>query len=219
MLHLQADTSTRHVKSGQCRPEPRIPLKKSAAHDRYKILFDHGEPSTLALLKATPGIECVAHGGWGKGRTGRPSHETTAATDAVTAADIDSRGSTNGKRATTNRLNALKRQSLEAKGHRSTKKQATVAPTTARNCHSLQTAGSHAIKIAKAVDNTGPRQHLLRRWHAWSVVGVCVCLCVRGGAGPWPPSTAARAPTVGLDWTTLNPGFGNNPGCEPPLMS
>ena len=157
MLYLQADPRSRHVRSGQYRPEPLIPLKKTAAYGRYKLWLDNDRPSTLALLKEAPGIECVAHGGWGKGKTGRPTLETTAETDGVTEDHLDSRGSCNGVRATTKRLGAKKRRSLEAKGLRPTKKQATVDPTTARNYHALQTAGKDAIKIAKAVDNTGPR--------------------------------------------------------------
>ena len=159
MLYLQGDPSSRHVrvKPGQKKGEPRIPGEKSTAYARYKLWREHGKPSTLALLAETPGIACVAHGGWGKGKTGKPVIETLPETNNVTAKHLDSRGGTNGKKATERRLNAKKRQSLEAKGLQPTKKQATVCASTIAHYHGLQTAGKDAIKIAKAVDNTGPR--------------------------------------------------------------
>ena len=154
MLCLQGDPKSKHLRKER---EPLMPRKPSSARDRHNVWLKHGEPSTLDALALVRGVACVARGGWGRGKTGRPVIETVEDTDKVTADHNKRKGETNCKAATKARLGKKKRQSYESKGYCPSSAQSEVASKTALHYHLLQTSHKDSQTVSRAADNTGPR--------------------------------------------------------------
>ena len=154
MLYLQGDANSKCIVKKR---EPTTPKKPSAAVGRCKNWRDNNQPDTLAALAELPGIACVAHQGWGRGKTGRPAIERVEESDRVTENHGNRRGATNGEVGTGERLTIGKKKNLESAGRSPTDEQCRPNRQTIINYHVLQTSGEEAHVVKKAVDNTGPR--------------------------------------------------------------